>query len=101
MGVLRGPSARLRLYVYDFREPGGEVERRKVRETLESHGALRLQYSTYALLAEPEVHSRVLREIVARVDFREGDSLLIVPVCRRCLRLARRVDVEGVGRLRF
>ncbi|AAM02523.1 CRISPR-associated endonuclease Cas2 [Methanopyrus kandleri] len=101
MGVLGGPSPRLRLYVYDFKEPGGEAERRKLRELLESHGAFRLQYSTYALLAEPEVHARVLRRVVARVDFEEGDSLIVVPMCRRCLRVARWVDAEGVRGLRF
>ncbi|WP_456466535.1 CRISPR-associated endonuclease Cas2, partial [Methanopyrus sp.] len=45
------PNPRLRLYTYDFKEPGGETERRKLRELIEAHGGTRLQYSTYALLA--------------------------------------------------
>jgi len=99
MGVLTPPNPRLRLYVYDFKEPGGEAERRKLRELIEAHGGTRLQYSTYALLAEPRVHARLLRKITHRVEFREGDSLLTVQICRRCLKRAIWIDHKGVREL--
>jgi len=93
------PNPRLRLYTYDFKEPGGETERRKLRELIEAHGGTRLQYSTYALLAEPRVHARLLQKITHRIEFREGDSLLTAPVCQRCLKRTLLIDHRGVRRL--
>lgn len=91
------------LVIYDISD---DDKRSKLREHLRDCGLRGIQYSGF--LGEVNTHDRfVLSKEVGRYLSSERDSIYIVPLCDRCLRLCRiiseskrdmeDVDIEIVG----
>jgi len=73
------------LVIYDISE---DEKRRKLREHLQQYGMRRIQYSGF--VGDINSHDRfVLSKDVRRYIGCERDSIYIIPLCNRCLRLCR------------
>lgn len=73
------------LVIYDISE---DEKRRKLRGYLQQYGLRRVQYSGF--LGNINSHDRfVLYKEVGKYISSERDSIYIVPLCGRCLRLCR------------
>lgn len=91
------------LVIYDISE---DEKRTRLREHLRDYGLRRIQYSGF--MGEINPHDRfVLSREVGKYLSCERDSIYIVPLCGRCLRLCKIIsegkrameeeDVEIVG----
>jgi CRISPR-associated protein Cas2 len=73
------------LVVYDISE---DDKRRKLRSYLQQYGLRRVQYSGF--VGDIDSHDRfVLIKEIRRYVSCERDSIYVVPLCNRCLRLCR------------
>lgn len=85
------------LVIYDISDDG---KRSKLREHLRNCGLRGIQYSGF--LGEVNPHDRfVLSKEVGKYLSGERDSIYIIPLCDRCLRLCRiiskyKVDMDDV-----
>jgi CRISPR-associated protein Cas2 len=81
------------LVIYDISE---DEKRRKLRDYLQQFGLRRVQYSSFVGNIDP--HDRfVLTKKTKRYISCDRDSIYIVPLCNRCLRLCRIVAEEELS----
>jgi CRISPR-associated protein Cas2 len=81
------------LVIYDIHDDG---QRGKLREHLREYGLRRVQYSGF--LGDLNTHDRlILAKEAGRFLSSENDSIYILPLCDRCLRLCRIIDQSGVS----
>ena len=74
--------------IYDISD---DEKREKLREHILNYSLRRIQYSGY--LGEVDPHDRfVLSREVGKYLSSERDSIYIIPLCDRCLRLCRIVS---------
>lgn len=81
------------LVIYDISE---DEKRGKLRGHLQQYGLRRVQYSGF--VGNINSHDRlVLSKEVRKYISCERDSIYIVPLCNRCLRLCRIVAEKGLS----
>lgn len=81
------------LVIYDIHDDG---QRGKLREHLRNYGLRWIQYSGF--LGDINTHDRlVLAKEVRRFLETENDSVYIVPLCDRCVKLCKIVSGSGVS----
>jgi len=74
--------------IYDVSD---DAQREKLREHIMDYGLRRIQYSGF--LGEVDTHDRfVLSREVGKYLSSERDSIYIIPLCDRCIRLCRIVS---------
>ncbi len=81
------------LVFYDISD---DRRRSKLRDYLRSYGLRRIQYSGFVGDVNPH-DRRVLAIEVRRFVREERDSVYIVPLCGRCVRLCKIISVRPVS----
>ncbi|MBC7127705.1 MAG: CRISPR-associated endonuclease Cas2 [Candidatus Methanosuratus sp.] len=80
------------MLIYDISE---DKKREKLRKHILNYGLRRIQYS--GLLGDVNTHDRlILTREVAQFISSCNDSIYIIPLCDRCLRLCKIVNNSGI-----
>lgn len=84
------------LVIYDISE---DKKRGKLRGHLLNYGLRRIQYS--GLIGDINTHDRlILVKEVAQFISSSDDSIYVIPLCDRCVRLCKIVDNSGTAEIR-